>query len=194
MPSAITVPLAALFVFLAGFNVWIMLTERGASPRSRRLWSRAHRIAGHTFIALFVVFCYVMLLRVGGYADELSPRLILHMSLAFLLGPLLLAKVMTVRYQKDAWKLLMVLGIGIFTAAFTLVALNVSVHYLRIAAKHRMASGITGTIIVGALALAVIGYFTGIRRLKQVESQLPMKPRTSPSSPIPSRVQPSQTR
>ena len=194
MPSAITVPLAALFVFLAGFNVWIMLTERGASPRSRRLWARAHRIAGHTFIALFVVFCYVMLSRVRGYADELSPRLILHMSLAFLLAPLLLAKVMTVRYQKDAWKLLMVLGIGIFAAAFTLVALNLSVHYLRIAAKHRMATGITGTIIVGALALAVIGYFSGIRQLKQVESQLPLRPRTLPPSPTPSRVQQSQTR
>jgi len=194
VPSAITVPLAALFVFLAGFNVWIMLTERGASPRSRRLWARAHRIAGHTFIGLFVIFCYVMLSRVRGYADELSPRLILHMSLAFLLAPLLLAKVMTVRYQKDAWKLLMGLGIGIFAAAFTLVALNVSVHYLRIAVKHRMAAGITGTIMVGAPALAVIGYFSGIRRLKEVESQLPLGQTMAPPSPTPSRVQQSQTR
>lgn len=189
MPSAVTVPLAALFVFLAGFNVWIMLTERGASPRSRRLWSRAHRIAGHTFIALFVVFCYFMLLRVRGFSDELSPRLILHMSLAFLLVPLLLAKVMTVRYQKDAWKPLMVLGIGIFATAFTLVALNVSVHYLRIASKHRMALGTTGTIIAVAFALALIGYFSGIKRLKQEESQSSMRPRTSPQSPSPSPVE-----
>ena len=194
MPSAVTVPLAALFVFLAGFNVWIMLTERGASPRSRRLWARAHRIAGHTFIALFVVFCYFMLSRIRGYSDELSPRLILHMSLAFLLAPLLLAKVMAVRYQKDAWKLLMVLGIGIFAAAFTLVALNVSVHYLRIASRRKMAMDTTGVIIVGVLAFAVIGYLSGIRRLKQVESQLSMRPRTSPQSPSPSRVQQSHMR
>ena len=194
MPSAVTVPLAVLFVFLAGFNVWIMLTERGASPRSRRLWSRAHRLAGHTFIALFVVFCYFMLSRIRGYPDELSPRIIMHMGLAFLLAPLLLAKVMTVRYQKDAWKLLMVLGIGIFAAAFTLVALNVSVHYLRIAAKHKLAIGMSGTVIAVALALAVIGYFSGIRRLKEVERQLPMRPRTPPPSPTPSRVQQGHTR
>lgn len=170
MPSAVTVPLAALFVFLAGFNVWIMLTERGASPRSRRLWSRVHRIAGHTFIALFVVFCYFMLLRVRGSSDELSPRIILHMSLVFLLAPLLLAKVMAVRYQKDAWKLLMALGIGIFGTAFTLVALNVSIHYLRMATKHKIATRTSGTVIVVALALAVIGYLSGIRRL-HAESQ-----------------------
>ncbi len=171
-----------------------MLTERGASPLSRKLWSRVHRIAGHSFIALFVVFCYFMLSRVRGYSDELSPRLILHMSLAFFLAPLLLAKVMTVRYQKDAWKLLMALGIGIFAAAFTLVALNVSVHYLRIAAKHRMAIGISGTVTAFALALAVIGYLSGIRQLKQAESQLPLRPRISPPSPTPSPAQQSQTR
>jgi hypothetical protein len=165
VPSAVSVPLAALFVFLAGFNVWIMLTERGASPRTRRLWARAHRIAGHTFIALFVVFCYFMLLRVRGASDELSPRIILHMSLALLLAPLLLAKVMTVRYQKDAWKVLMILGIGIFGAAFTLVALNVSVHYLRLAEKHKVAAATWAAIIAIAFALAMIGYFSGIRRL-----------------------------
>ncbi len=166
MPSAFTVPLAALFVFLAGFNVWIMLTGRGASPRSRRLWSKAHRVAGHAFIALFVVFCYFMLLRVRGSWEELPPRLILHMSLAFLLLPLLLAKVMAVRYQQEAWKLLMVLGIGIFATAFTLVALNVSVHYLRIASRHKTAIGTSGTVIVIALGLAAIGYLSGIKRPK----------------------------
>src|SRR5262249_52844412 len=50
----ISVPLAALFVFLAGFNAWIMLTDRGASPRSRRLWTQAHRICGYSFIALLL--------------------------------------------------------------------------------------------------------------------------------------------
>lgn len=176
MPSVVTIPLAALFVFLAGFNVWIMLTERGATPRSRRLWSRAHRIAGHTFIALFVVFCYFMLLRVRGSSDELSPRLILHMSLAFLLAPLLLAKVTTVRYQKDAWKLLMVLGIGIFGTAFTLVALNVSVHYLRIASRHQVTAGTAEGVIVIALSLGVMGYFRGIKRSEAKSEKVEGRP------------------
>ena len=36
MRSAISLTLASVFVFLAGFNVWNMLTGRGASPRSSR--------------------------------------------------------------------------------------------------------------------------------------------------------------
>jgi ferredoxin-NADP reductase len=35
MRAIISLPLAGLFIFLAGFNAWIMLTGRGASPRSR---------------------------------------------------------------------------------------------------------------------------------------------------------------
>ena len=85
MRAFISIPLASLFVFLAAFNVWIMLTGRGATPRSRKLWTQAHRIAGYTFIALFMIFCYFMLLRIRG-ADELSPRIMLHMGLALLLG------------------------------------------------------------------------------------------------------------
>ena len=103
MHTAISVPLALLFVFLAGFNAWIMLSGRGASPRARRLWSQAHRAAGYTFITLFVIFLYFMLLRIRGTADVLSPRLILHMSLALVLAPLLLVNVIVVRFQKSAW-------------------------------------------------------------------------------------------
>jgi hypothetical protein len=90
--SIISLPLAGLFVVLAGFNAWIILTSRGASPRSRRRWTQAHRVCGYTFIALFAIFCYFMLLRVRGSSDELSPRLILHMGVALALAPLLLAK------------------------------------------------------------------------------------------------------
>lgn len=171
MPSALSVPLAVLFVFLAGFNVWIMLTGRGASPQHRRLWAKAHRIAGYTFIALLLVFYYFMLLRVREYSDELSPRLILHMGLALLLAPLLFAKVLAVRYQKAPWTILMALGIGIFGAAFTLAGVNISIHFLRIASRHKPAIGAWGSVIVVALAVAVIGYVSGLRRLKAQSDQ-----------------------
>jgi hypothetical protein len=159
----ISLPLAGLFVFLAGFNTWIMLTGRGASPRSRRLWTQAHRICGYTFIALFAIFCYFMLLRVRGSSDELAPRLILHMGLALALAPLLLVKVIAVRYQKTSWGLLLALGISIFVMASTLVAVNVSVHYLRNASPHRVPFAISLRVIALVVALAIIAFFAKAR-------------------------------
>src|SRR5690348_2303933 len=101
-----------------------MLSNRTTSGRSVRRWNQIHRIAGYTFIALFAVSLYLMLLRMKGWTDELSSRLILHMGLALLLVPLVMAKVLVARYQKAARGLLMALGIGIFGMAFTLVAMN----------------------------------------------------------------------
>jgi len=100
--ASVSIPLAGLFIFLAALNVWIMLTGRGATPRGRRIWTQVHRVCGYTFISLFVIFCYFMLLRIRS-ADELSPRIILHLSLAFILAPLLLVKVIVVRFRKSAW-------------------------------------------------------------------------------------------
>jgi hypothetical protein len=165
VPAIISVPLAVLFVFLAGFNAWIMLSGRGATPRSRRLWTQTHRICGYTFIALFAIFCYFMLLRIKGRSDELSPRLILHMGLAFALTPLLLAKVLVVRYQKN-WGALMALGISIFATAFTLVTLNVSVHYLGNASPHKAPFVISLIVVAVVIALALVAF---LRRHEQTE-------------------------
>ena len=166
--SFISLPLAGLFVFLAGFNAWIMLTNRGASPRSRRLWTKAHRACGYTFIALFAIFCYFMLLRIRGSSDELSPRLILHMGLALALAPLLLAKVIVVRYQRAAWGVVMALGISIFVTAFTLVAVNVSVHYVRNVSPHRVPLAISLRFVTIFIILAAVAFFT---RSKQANSK-----------------------
>jgi len=164
----ISVPLAALFVFLAGFNAWIMLTGRGASPRSRRLWTQVHRICGYSFIALFLIFCYFMLLRLRGSSDELSPRLILHMGLALALAPLLFVKVIVVRYQKTAWGALIALGTSIFITAFTLVAVNVSVHYLRLAERHKVPLTTSLRVVAVIVILAIIVFFAKVKppRLK----------------------------
>src|SRR5689334_4007163 len=100
MHIATSLTLASLFVFLAGFNVWNMLTNRGSSVGSKGLWARIHRVAGYAFIALFAILCYFMLLRIKGWSDELSPRLVLHMALALSLAPILFVKVIVARYQK----------------------------------------------------------------------------------------------
>lgn len=177
MRAYIGIPLAGLFVFLAAFNVWIMLTGRGATPRSRKLWTQAHRIAGYTFIALYVIFCYFMLLRIRG-TDELSPRIIFHMGLALILGPLLMIKVIVVRYQKAAWNVAMTLGITIFTVAFTLVAVNVAVHYLRDLAPHKLPFATSLRVIAAVIIAAGIALFAraGQSRPKAVSAPPINKP------------------
>jgi ferredoxin-NADP reductase len=177
--AIISLPLAGLFVFLAGFNAWIMLTSRGASPRSRRLWTQAHRVCGYTFIALFAIFCYFMLLRIRGSSDELSPRLILHMGLALALAPLLLAKVIVVRYQRAAWGVLMALGISILVTAFTLVAVNVSVHYLRNVSPHKVPFAISLRVVAAVIILAAVAF---LARGRQTNSK-PGSAAVSPAKP-----------
>ena len=166
MRTFISIPLAGLFVFLAAFNSWIMLTGRGANQRSRNLWTLAHRIAGYTFITLFVVFSYFMLMRVKGSSDELSPRIMLHMALALSLAPLLLVKVIAVRSQKAPWGLLMTLGIGIFAIAFTLVFMNVAVHYLRELSPNKVPFAISLRVIAVVVILAAIALFGRNRQAK----------------------------
>jgi hypothetical protein len=100
-----------------------------------------HRAAGYGFISLFAVFSYFMLLRLRGWPDELSPRIVLHMALAFSLAPLLVVKVIAVRSRKASHALLCALGITIYAIAFTLVTMNVVVHFLRSASVGRLRSG-----------------------------------------------------
>ena len=86
MRAAISIPLASLFAFLASFNVWSMLSGHSGSKLPTRWWTLLHRAAGYGFIALFAVFSYSMLPRIKGWPDELSPRIVLHMALAFSLA------------------------------------------------------------------------------------------------------------
>ena len=137
MRAAISIPLAAVFVLLATFNVWNMLSYGGSTIPVR--WRiLLHRAAGYGFIALFATFCYFMLLRIKAWPDELSPRIVLHMALAFSLIPLLLVKVITVRSRKASHALLCALGIAIYAVAFTLVTINVAVHFLRTASVGKV--------------------------------------------------------
>lgn len=131
MRAAISIPLAVVFVLLATFNVWSMLSSHSGSKMPARWWGVLHRAVGYSFIALLAVFYYFMLRRINGLADELSPRIVLHMALAFSLTPLLVVKVIAVRSGKASHALLCALGITIYWVAFTLVTINVAVHFLR---------------------------------------------------------------
>jgi len=157
--ASISIPLAAVFVLLATFNVWSMLSSHSGSKVPARWWGLLHRTAGYSFIALFAVFSYFMLLRIKGWPDELSPRIVLHMALAFSLAPLLVVKVIAVRSRKASHALLCALGITIYAVAFTLVSINAAVHFLRNASVGKVPLWISfifvfSVLLVAGLALA----------------------------------------
>jgi ferredoxin-NADP reductase len=113
-----------------------------------------HRAAGYAFVSLFVIFSYFMLLRLKGWSDEISPRIVLHMALAFALAPLLLVKIIAVRSRKASHALLCALGITIYAVAFTLVAINMAVHFLRVASADKTPFWISSFFVFGILLLA----------------------------------------
>lgn len=160
MHAGISLTLACLFVFLAGFNVWNRFAPRTISARNIQRWTQVHRIVGYTFIALFAILCYFMLLRIKGMPDELPPRLILHIGLALTLVPLLVVKVIVARFQKSALGLLQALGIAVFAIAFTLVALNLTTYLLRAASPRAVAPRVSATIVGGFLGLAIAAFFS----------------------------------
>jgi ferredoxin-NADP reductase len=98
------------------------------------------------------------------------------MGLALSLAPLLLIKVIVARYQKAARGLLVALGTGIFVIAFTLVAVNVSVHFLRAAATRKVAFRTSETIVVVVLIAAAAAFLA--------KSKQP-KPKADTAIPIP---------
>ncbi len=88
------------------------------------------------------------------------------MGLALSLVPLLLVKVIVARYQKAAGALLTALGIGIFAVAFTLVALNLSIHFLRVASTGRLPVGISATFVGAVLTSVTIALFANRKQPK----------------------------
>jgi ferredoxin-NADP reductase len=156
--AAITIPLATVFVLLATFNVWSMLSNHSGSKLPARWWALLHRGAGYGFITLFAVLSYFMLLRLRGWPEELSPRIVLHMALAFSLAPLLIAKVIAVRSRKASHALLCALGITIYAIAFTLVTINVAVHFLRTASGGKVPLWISLIFVFAVLLLAGLAF------------------------------------
>jgi len=144
-----------VFVLLAGLNPWIMLTNRANSKPSGRIWMRVHRTVGYAFIAIFIVTVYFMFLRLKGEPDELEPRILLHMSLALTLAPLLFVKILVARYQPPGSRgLLPAIGITIFALSFTVVAVNVVPLVLRNATDDRVPT-ITSVAFVLVVLAAV---------------------------------------
>src|SRR6266849_5506149 len=134
--SSTSVWLGFTFVLIGAINVWLIL-QASARVRDARASTRliaAHRIGGYLFIALFCVMGYFMLARLGD-AGSASPGIMIHLTLAMVLSPLLFVKVLIARYYKSYSSLLMPIGLVIFVLSFVLIGITAGpslVHRARI--------------------------------------------------------------
>ena len=121
-----SVSLGILFVAIAGSNVWLMLRASSAAqnPNRRATFLRLHRLGGYLFLALFSMMFFYMNLRVFGVKHGLPFAITLHTALAFLLVPILLAKILIARHYKRYSGTLLALGMAIFIVSFLLVSIT----------------------------------------------------------------------
>ncbi|WP_339132854.1 MAG: photosystem P840 reaction-center cytochrome c-551 [Candidatus Electrothrix sp. GW3-4] len=132
--SPIITSIAGLAATLTGACAMLLMLELRGNPKkdskaNQRL-VKAHRVTGYIFIVFFLVIVTVMLSKAGSYQEEFSPRTILHISLALLVVPLLLFKVLIVRRFKRFEKHVPGIGLAVFLALFLLNSMTAGYYFL----------------------------------------------------------------
>ncbi|MCI5140756.1 MAG: hypothetical protein D3909_03310 [Candidatus Electrothrix sp. ATG1] len=124
--------LATLLVVIGGVTVLIMLEMTGKvrdSPR-RKGWILLHRILGYLFLVLFASMLVFMVIKAGGFQEELPARAMIHIILALLLVPLIMIKVVIARRHAQLSTKLIMLGLAIFGLSFGLTGITAGYYAL----------------------------------------------------------------
>ena len=125
--------LISLFFLAIGMIMVIIMLNLQGNPSERpkgSLLKKFHRILGYIFILLYLVMLVDMIIEVSEAAIEFSPRIAIHLSLALLLFPLLMIKVLIVRYYKRLYSHLVNLGLIIFFLSFVMVLISAGYYLL----------------------------------------------------------------
>ena len=107
-----------------------MLGRTGEKEYNPKRLRQIHRVAGYSFLALFVVisyFCITILRGMGG--AELSARVALHGYFAAATFFLLLVKIIIVRYYKKFYSIAVSMGFGVFILIFTTTAMSAGYYF-----------------------------------------------------------------
>ncbi|RWX52015.1 Quinohemoprotein amine dehydrogenase A, alpha subunit, heme binding [Candidatus Electrothrix marina] len=132
--SPIITSIAGLAATLTGACAMLLMLELRGNPRkdskaNQRL-IRAHKVTGYIFIVFFIVIFAVMLSKAGTYQEEFSSRTILHISLALLVIPLLLFKILIIRRFRRFEKQIPGIGLAVFLALFLLNSMTAGYYFL----------------------------------------------------------------
>ncbi len=125
--------LALILVGMAIINLVTMLELLGRTGEKKydpKRLRQIHRVAGYSFLLLFLVisyFCVTILRGMGG--EELSARVALHGYVAAATFFLLAVKIIIVRYYKKFYSMAVAMGLGVFILTLTTAAMSAGYYF-----------------------------------------------------------------
>ena len=102
LPTPISIAVGLIFVVAgcAAIGLIFDASRWGHDPAKRDRVLRAHRIAGYTFVALFCLMTWFMILKVRDQQEELSTPSMFHVLVALVVAPLLVVKILIARPRR----------------------------------------------------------------------------------------------
>ena len=120
MNPLVSTILSILFLIVGGIAVAMMLSVQGRGKlQNPKLVIRIHKAMGWAYVALFLVLFFFMLGRIGGYWEESSARIALHVALSVGLFFLLIEKVIIPRSFPRLGKHLFSFGVAVGMIAWS---------------------------------------------------------------------------
>ena len=111
---------------------FIMLELRGG-PQDRSINAGLillHKIFGWIFTGIFICLVIVMIIKVSGYKEEISPRISLHIVLSLAFIPLLAIKIIIARRYPRLSKTLIVFGPVLLVFAVALSGITAGYYFM----------------------------------------------------------------
>jgi len=124
--------LSVVFLICGTAAVFIMLELRGA-PKDRSINAtlvKLHKIFGWIFTGIFAFLVMVMILKVSGYQEEVSPRISSHIVLSLALIPLLGIKIIIARRYPRLSQYLIAFGPIALAFAVALAGLSAGYYFM----------------------------------------------------------------
>jgi mono/diheme cytochrome c family protein len=132
--SPIITSIAGLAATLTGACAMLLMLEMRGNPgkdsKANQRLIKAHKVTGYIFIAFFIIILAIMLSKAASYQEEFSPRTILHISLALLVIPLLLFKILIIRRFKRFERQIPGIGLAVFLSLFLLNSMTAGYYFL----------------------------------------------------------------
>lgn len=134
MNPTISSLLGVLMLVFGGTALGIMLELQGgkvADEARRRHLSLIHRICGYGFVTIYLVLLTVMIWRIAGFREDLSPRALLHAGFALSILPLLVIKILIIRRYPRLFPNVFPIAVTVFCLSFVYISLTAGYYYLK---------------------------------------------------------------
>jgi mono/diheme cytochrome c family protein len=142
MSPQFTSTLGYIFVVLAIIQVWLMLevTGRQKPKFNPAVLSRIHRINGWLFVAIYLIMLFIMVRKIVQTNAPLDAKSIVHWVLAISLLPLLLVKILIVRFYPKAFNHVLPMGVSILVITLAFVSITGGYYFIKSATGKYISS------------------------------------------------------